>query len=122
MKNIALAAVLLFAPIGAEVVSTDFPQPLSNPGQLWLAFPAEGAALSPFVLIGVDLKPDNLVFVGLGFSPVVWSWSIDIPFIGSVTAVASVVPLLTGPGNNEVFMKDGILWGAETNHLPFRVL
>jgi len=122
MKNFALAAVLLFAPMGAEAVSTDFPQTLANPGELWLAFPAEGAPLSPFVLIGVDLQPDNLVFVGFGFSPVIWSRSIRVPLLGRITAVVTAVPLITGSGNSEVFMKDGLLWGAETNRLPFTVL
>jgi hypothetical protein len=122
MNNFALAAVLLFAPMGAEAVSTDFPQALSNPGELWFAFPAEGAPLSPFILIGVNLQPDNLVFVGFGFSPVLRSRSIRVPLLGRITAIASVVPLITGPGNSEVFMKDGLLWGAETNRLPFTVL
>ncbi|MDG2309047.1 MAG: hypothetical protein P8L98_00570 [Planctomycetota bacterium] len=122
MKNLALAAVLLFAPIGGEVASTDFPQTLSNPGELWFAFPAEGAPLSPFLLIGANLQPDNFVFVGVGFSPVLRSRSIRVPLLGRITVIASAVPLITGSGSSEVFMKDGLLWGTETNRLPFTVL
>ncbi|MBC8370511.1 MAG: hypothetical protein H8E25_10965 [Planctomycetes bacterium] len=122
MKKFTLLVALVFAPMGTEAVSTDFLQTLANPGELWLSFPAEGAPLTPLLILGSGLKTDNLVFVGIGFSPVIWGRSVNLPLIGSISVAITTVPLLSASGNSELFMKDGLLWGAETNRLPFNVL
>ena len=124
MRSILLSALLVVlaaSPAVSEPAPTT-PAPVAAAAtapEIWFVFPAEGAPLTPILLVGTDFDNGIPFFGFLPSVPLISIQTPVIPFIGSISVMITPVTLLPFPGVVQLKIVDGL---QVSNSVDFRVL
>lgn len=130
MLGILLPVILPLLPIAVDQpISAHLdvaPAPLVNAAvdepEIWIAFPAEGQALTPVVLVGLDFANEGYA-PRFGITPSIplFQFGIDLPFLGQASLMVTTAPPAIFSGEVDLYLKKG-LFGRESNRLTFTYL
>ncbi len=119
-----LLTIAVDQPISAHLDVA--PAPLVNAAvdepEIWIAFPAEGQALTPVVLVGLDFANEGYA-PRFGITPSIplFQFGIDLPFLGQASLMVTTAPPAIFSGEVDLYLKKG-LFGRESNRLTFTYL
>ncbi|MBC8404242.1 MAG: hypothetical protein H8E15_03365 [Planctomycetes bacterium] len=130
MLGILLPVILPLLPIAVDQpISAHLdvaPAPLVNAAvdepEIWIAFPTEGQALTPVVLVGLDFANEGYA-PRFGITPSIplFQFGIDLPFLGQASLMVTTAPPAIFSGEVDLYLKKG-LFGRESNRLTFTYL
>lgn len=87
--------------------------------EIWFVFPAQGAPLTPVLLVGTDFDNGIPFFGFLPSVPLISLQIPSIPFLGAISVMVTPVTLMPFPGVVQLKIIDGL---QSSNSVDFRVL